>query len=91
MQYDLLVQALQSDLLANILEYAVDIEKCSENITVQVREIIGARVVALLAADPNGGYRLLAACPQRKGGNIQPERDRPVAGKHRWPSDGDID
>ena len=67
MSHDLLVQMLQSDLLANILEYADDIEKCSENITIQVREMIGARVVALLITDADGDYRLLAACPARRG------------------------
>jgi PAS domain S-box-containing protein len=67
MNHDVLLQTLQSDLLANILEYAADIKKCSENITVQVREMIGARVVALLTTDPDREYRLLAACPRRRG------------------------
>ena len=66
MNHDLLLQTLQSDLLANILEYAADIKKCSEHITLQIREMIGARVVALLATGQDGGYHLLAACPKRK-------------------------
>ena len=68
MNHDLLLQTLQSDLLANILEYAADIKKCSEHITLKIREMIGARVVALLATGQDGGYRLLSACPERKGG-----------------------
>ena len=66
MNVDPLIVTLQSDLLANIIEYAADLIKCSETITSQIREIIGARIVALFERDSKGEYNLLAACPHRK-------------------------
>ena len=64
---DQILLALQRDLLANILEYSADIHRCAESITTQIREIIGARVVALFERDLGGEYHLVAACPQRRG------------------------
>ena len=66
MKPDILHLTLQNDILANILNYASDIGKCSERITVQIREIIGARIVALFELNPMGEYSLLAACPERR-------------------------
>ncbi len=66
MNPDPLLLTLQSDLLGNIIEYAADIKKCSENITTQIREIIAARVIALFERGPDGEHRLLATCPNRK-------------------------
>ncbi|MDD2468259.1 MAG: hypothetical protein PHI97_30125, partial [Desulfobulbus sp.] len=62
MKPNMLLLTLQNDMLVNILNYASDIGKCSERITVQIREIIGARIVALFELNPMGEYRLLAAC-----------------------------
>ena len=58
---------LKIDLLTNIIEYAGDIKKCADNITSQIREIIGTQVVAFLELSPNGEYTLISACPSRKG------------------------
>ena len=66
MKTDMLLLTLQNDMLANILAYASDIGRCSERITVQIREIIGARIVALFELNPQGEHRLLAACPERR-------------------------
>ncbi len=66
MNLDSLILTLKSDLLANVLEYASDIQKCAESITLQIREMIATRVVAVFERDPTGEYRLLAACPDRK-------------------------
>ena len=57
---------LQNDLIGNILGYAADLNRCAERITTQIREIIGARIVALFESTADGGFRLLASCPERK-------------------------
>ena len=57
---------LQNDLIGNILGYAADLDRCAERITTQIREIIGARIVALFERTTDGGFRLLASCPERK-------------------------
>lgn len=57
---------LKIDLLANIIEYAGDIKKCAENITSQIREIIGTQVVGIFELNLNGDYNLISACPPRK-------------------------
>ncbi|MGB3223004.1 MAG: PAS domain S-box protein [Desulforhopalus sp.] len=67
MKSDSLLLYLKIDLLENIIEYAGDIKKCGDNITSQIREIIGTRVVAFFECNPNGEYSLLSACPHRKG------------------------
>ncbi len=66
MNPDPLLITLKSDLIDNILEYASDIKKCAESITSQIREMIGAQIVAVFERDPDGVYRLLDACPRRK-------------------------
>jgi PAS domain S-box-containing protein len=76
MKPDLLLLTLQNDMLVNILNYASDIGKCSERITVQIREIIGARIVALFELNPMGEYRLLAACPERRADFFSTEEGR---------------
>jgi PAS domain S-box-containing protein len=78
MNPDPLVLHLQSDLLGNIIAYAADIKKCSENITTQIREIIAARVVGLFMREPDDKYRLLAACPERKSPLLGEERLQPL-------------
>jgi PAS domain S-box-containing protein len=76
MKPDLLLLTLQNDMLVNILNYASDIGRCSERITVQIREIIGARIVALFELNPMGEYRLLAACPERRADFFSTEEGR---------------
>lgn len=76
MKPDVLLLTLQNDMLVNILNYASDIGKCSERITVQIREIIGARIVALFELNPMGEYRLLAACPERRADFFSTEEGR---------------
>jgi len=63
---DPLISQLQEDLLMNILQHSEDIGKCATNITTQIREIIGARVVALFERTPGRGHRLIGACPERR-------------------------
>ncbi len=67
MKPDPLLLNLKIDLLANIIEYAGDINKCADNITSQIREIIGTQVVAFFELSPNGDYNLISSCPHRKG------------------------
>jgi PAS domain S-box-containing protein len=43
---------------------------------VQIREIIGARIVALFELNPMGEYRLLAACPERRADFFSTEEGR---------------
>ncbi len=76
MNFDSLLLTLKSDLLTNILEYASDVQKCAESITLQIREMIAAKVVAVFERDPTGAYRLLAACPERNGEIFQGEEIR---------------
>lgn len=64
---DPLLLNLKIDLLANIIEYAGDIKKCADNITSQIREIIGTQIVAFFELSPQGDYNLISACPYRKG------------------------
>jgi len=66
MNSDLSLITLKSDLIKNILTYSSDITQCAKHITLQIREIIGTRIVALLERDPNGNSVLLATCPDRK-------------------------
>ena len=67
MEADRSLLVLQNDLISNILGYAADIDRCAERITIQIREIIGARIVTLFERTADGGFRLLASCPERKG------------------------
>jgi len=78
MNSDPLVLHLQSDLLGNIIAYAADIQKCSKNITTQIREIIAARVVGLFMRQPDSKYRLLAACPERNSSLLGEEKIQPL-------------
>jgi len=66
MNHDPLISSLQQDLLINILAHSEDIGKCATHITTQLREIIGSRFVALFETVPEGGYRLIGACPERR-------------------------
>ncbi|GAB6094836.1 hypothetical protein JCM14469_10880 [Desulfatiferula olefinivorans] len=66
MNHDPLISALQQDLLLNILSHSEDIGKCASMITTQIREIIGARLVALFENTPDGERRLIGACPERR-------------------------
>ena len=66
MEADRPLLILQNDLINNILGYAADIDRCADRITTQIREIIGARVVALFERTAGGDFRLLASCPERK-------------------------
>ena len=66
MNRDPLISSLQQDLLLNILAHSEDIGKCAAHITTQVREIIGSRFVALYETVPEGGHRLVGACPERR-------------------------
>lgn len=66
MNNDRLLVNLKIDLLANIIEYAGDINKCADNITSQLREIIGSQVVAFFELDAQGEYTLISTCPSRK-------------------------
>jgi len=61
-----LISHLQEDLLMNILHHSEDIGKCAANITTQIREIIGARVVALFERTPEGSHHLVGSCPERR-------------------------
>ena len=66
MSSEILLSILKNDLLGNILAHAADLEACSAYISLQLREIIAARVVALCERLPDGDYRLVAACPERR-------------------------
>ncbi len=61
-----LTMILQQDLLVNILQYSEDIGKCAAQITSQIREMIGARAVALLERRAEGHYNLSGVCPVRR-------------------------
>ncbi len=73
MSHNSFVLHLQQDLLLNILKHSEDIGKCAVHITTQVREIIGARIVALFERLPDGSDRLVDACPQRRKGLLEKE------------------
>ena len=66
MSADTLISHLREDLLMNILKHSEDMGKCAANITTQIREIIGARVVALFERTPEGSHHLIGACPERR-------------------------
>ncbi len=66
MSSDILLSILKNDLLGNILAHAANLTACAAYISQQLREIIAARVVALCERLPDGDYRLVAACPQRR-------------------------
>ena len=66
MATDVLLTVLKNDLLGNILAHAADLERCAAYIAVQLREIIAVRLVVLCERLPDGGYRPVAVCPERR-------------------------
>lgn len=59
---------LLSEMLGKILSYASNPGQCGEYITTQVRELIGAKIVALLHAPiikTDADYRIVSVCPKR--------------------------
>jgi PAS domain S-box-containing protein len=66
MTTDVLLTVLKNDLLANILAHAANLEACASFISLQLREIIAARLVALYERLPSGEYRPVAVCPERR-------------------------
>jgi PAS domain S-box-containing protein len=66
MTTDVLLTVLKNDLLANILAHAANLEACASFISLQLREIIAARLVALCERLPSGEYRPVAVCPERR-------------------------
>lgn len=66
MRADKALLALERDLISAILGNADDLGACAEQITVQVREIIGAKIVALFEAGADTGYDLVGICPARQ-------------------------
>ncbi len=59
-------QILQNDLLVNILKYSEDIGKCAKQLTTQIREIIGARLVTLIEAHGINDFSIAGTCPERR-------------------------
>lgn len=76
MPFDPLLLNRERDLLGNILNHAADTQKCSQHITVQIREIISTRVVALFE---RGIARRVSAAPRD---DIH-QRGEPTAGRRR--------
>ncbi len=66
MIHDPLILNLQHDLLVNILPYSEDIGRIATQITAQLREIIGARVVALFERHQPDEFHLAGVCPLRR-------------------------
>ncbi|MDK9707005.1 MAG: ATP-binding protein [Desulforhopalus sp.] len=66
MSLDPLILNLQHDLLVNILPFSEDINKFAAQFTTQLREIIGARVIALFERQRQGEFHLVGVCPSRK-------------------------
>lgn len=56
---------LEQDLLKNILLYSEDFGACAQYITVQVRELVGTKTVALLEY-VDDGFSLVGICPERR-------------------------
>ncbi|MBF0407914.1 MAG: PAS domain S-box protein [Candidatus Riflebacteria bacterium] len=63
---DRLQMFLRNDLLSNILKYSEDIGKCGFQLTMQIREIIGSRLVALFERNFDGKYSIIGICPERR-------------------------
>jgi PAS domain S-box-containing protein len=65
---------LLSELLGNILSYASDPGQCGDYITTQVRELIGAKIVALLHAPiirTDTDYGIVSVCPSRYADTVK--------------------
>ncbi|MBF0331847.1 MAG: histidine kinase, partial [Candidatus Omnitrophica bacterium] len=58
-------QSLLGDLVENILRYADNPGVCSKNVTHQIRELIGVRLVAIVAHEPGKDHDLVGICPPR--------------------------
>jgi PAS domain S-box-containing protein len=59
-------QVLLSDLVENILRYSDNPGACATHVTAQIRELIGVRMVALVANETGKGHNLVGICPPRK-------------------------
>ena len=57
---------LQKHLLVNILQFSDDIGQCARNVTTQLREIVGSRIVALFELSPQKVFQLAGICPERR-------------------------
>jgi two-component system, cell cycle sensor histidine kinase and response regulator CckA len=63
---DKLINLLQANVVSNILRNSEDISKCAEVLVTQVRELVGAKVVAVLERSIESQYTLIEVCPQRR-------------------------
>lgn len=66
-----LTSFLQNNLLINILQNSADLGKCTASITTQIREIIGAKIVAIYIKNIDDSLEVVGVCPERRRDDLK--------------------
>lgn len=77
-----IISVMTLDIIRHLLEYSEDSEQLATQLTLKVRELTGAKIVALIQfPKENKGYSLLGISPMRRTDDITSEEMRQVFNK----------